>query len=149
MFGVPKSPRVIKRIIALKTNHGSCRCGAVRYEADLDLAAGTIKCNCPICTKMRNWGSSVKADAFRLIAGEEGLSDYQFMSRRAHHVFCKHCGIRAFMRADVPGMGGARALIQLATLDDVSPEELVSGPVRYVDGGHDNFANPPAETRHL
>jgi hypothetical protein len=130
--------------MALKTYHGSCHCGAVRYEADIDLAAGTIKCNCTICTKMRNWGAWIKADAFRLISGEEALSHY-----RANHVFCKHCGIQAFKRADVPEMGGALVRIQVATLDDASPEELLSGPVRYVDGRHHDFSNPPAETRHL
>jgi hypothetical protein len=42
-------------------------------------------------------------------------------------------------------MGGARVLTQV---DDAGPEKLVSGPVHYFDGRHDNW-NPPAEPRHL
>ena len=40
------------------------------------------------------------------------------------------------MRSDVPEMGvnGARVLIQVATLDDASPEELLSGPVLFLTG---------------
>jgi hypothetical protein len=133
----------------LKTYHGSCHCGAIRYEADLDLAKGTRKCDCSICTKTRNWSILIKPDAFRLISGINDISDYQFATKSAHHLFCAHCSVRPFSRGCVEQIGGEYVSIQVCTLDDATPQELIEAPVRYSNGRDNAWWNAPAEIRHL
>jgi len=132
-----------------KTYVGGCHCGKVRYETDIDLSAGTHKCNCSICSKVRNWLAFVKPEAFRLLAGEGELADYRFGAKNIHHLFCRNCGVHSFGWADMPEFGGKSYAVNVNCLDNADVDDLVNAPVTYADGRNDNWKSPPSETRYL
>jgi hypothetical protein len=133
----------------IKTYRGSCHCGSVRFEADIDLGAGTSRCNCTFCTKARWWGTTIKPEAFRLLEGEKHLSEYRFNTGQARQLFCSNCGVRSFGRGDIPEIGGAYVSINVAALDNVTPEQLAALPVRHLNGRADDWMHEPAVTSYL
>jgi hypothetical protein len=38
----------------------------------------------------------VPASRFRLLSGGEDLTEYRFNTGTARHLFCRHCGVKAF-----------------------------------------------------
>lgn len=120
----------------LQIQKGSCHCGAVRFEATIDLARGATRCNCSVCTKLGMTGGSMKPDAFRLLQGAESLSSYEFGQKVAKRYFCKHCGTHCFGRGYLDVLGGDFVSINYNTLDDIDVHELSIG---YWDGRHDNW----------
>ena len=138
-----------------KTYQGSCHCGAIQFRAELDVAAGTTRCNCRFCRKARFWMAFAKAAEFTLLKGEADLVDYQHtLPGKAepflHLTFCKHCGIRAFSKGgSLPQFGGEFYAVNVACLDGTAPEEMAAGPIQYQDGQHNAWDKAPAETRHL
>jgi hypothetical protein len=147
-----------------RTYRGSCHCGAVRFECELDLAppgqrsppelpgvwwTSTFRCNCTSCFKTRFWKGFVRARDFRLVEGRAALVDYQYGGRSVHHTFCRHCGVHPFANASLEQMGGDFYAVNIACLDDTTPEELARAPITYEDGRHDAWDRPPAETGYL
>ncbi len=131
----------------LKTYTGSCHCGALKFEADLDLAQSTFRCNCSICRRTRFWPAITKEDGFRITSGESELTKYTFNSHKNHHYFCKHCGVRAFGVGNETPMGKMYG-VNVGCLDQLTDKELSELPITYVDGLHDKFA-PPEYFNHL
>ena len=134
----------------LKTYHGSCHCGRLAFEADMDFE-GSSKCNCTYCWKQRNWNTQVAPESFRLLRGEDVLGDYARKGEgfETHHRFCRECGTATHGHGSIDAMGGAYAGVRIAALDDLDIDSLMDKPVTYRDGLHDNWWTPPAETRHL
>jgi hypothetical protein len=132
----------------LKTYEGSCHCGTVRFEADLDLEQPTYRCNCSICRRTRFWPAVAREGGFRLLSGEQDLTPYLFNSRKNQHYFCRHCGVRPF------GVGtetpiGRMFGVNLGCLEGVSEEELSRLSITHVDGLNDRWQSAPAFCSHL
>ena len=126
----------------LATYRGSCHCGAVRFEADLDLAQPTYRCNCSICRRTRFWAAVAREDNFRLLDGQDQLVKYLFNTRRNEHWFCRRCGVRAFgVGTDTPI--GRMVGVNVGCLEGVSEEALSRIPIVHVDGMNDRQDAPP------
>jgi hypothetical protein len=119
-----------------QTYTGGCHCGAVRFEAELDLANGGSMCNCTICVKIAAVTQLIKPAAFRLIAGEASLLSYEWGSRSGQRKFCKHCGVHSFATGTIEELGGAYVSVHLNALDAHEPSSVA---IKYWDGRHNNW----------
>ena len=136
--------------MAAKTYRGSCHCGAIPFEAELDLANGTHKCNCSNCTKARSWFAPTAVDKVKLLQGAENQTEYTWIppGKAASYLqfrFCKTCGVRTFGES----VDHKFAFVNVAALDDVDRDELAAAPQKFADGRHDKFNESPADTRFL
>ena len=93
---------------------GSCQCGRVSYEAELDLSARHDHAT--------HGGESslalIKPSAFRLRTGEADLADVQFGPVVGFNRFCRYCGIRTFGRGNLARLGGDFYAVNLSTIDE-------------------------------
>jgi hypothetical protein len=75
---------------------GSCHCGAVVIEVEAPARLEAYECDCSMCERTGFLHLIVPASRFRLLQGEQALTDYGFNTHVARHYFCKTCGCRPF-----------------------------------------------------
>ncbi len=107
----------------MKTYEGGCHCGAVRYQVETDLEK-VLSCNCSHCQMKGLLLNFVDKDKFKLLKGEEMLSEYQFNKKSIRHLFCKVCGVQSFSE----GVTFPKAAINVRCLDGIELEKLTLTP---------------------
>ena len=124
-----------------RTYAGSCHCGAVRFEADLDLSQSSYRCNCSICRRTRFWPAVARQADFRLLSGEAELTPYRFHTGKNEHYFCRICGVRPFgIGTDTPI--GAMVGVNIGCLEGIAEADLAQIPITCVDGMNDRMETP-------
>lgn len=77
-------------------HRGGCHCRRVRFEVETPAVIDALECNCSICRMTGFLHLIVPAARFRLLAGEDALTEYRFNTGTARHLFCRHCGAKPF-----------------------------------------------------
>jgi hypothetical protein len=111
------------------TYTGSCHCGKVRFEVNAHLDK-VMSCNCSYCTRKGMLLTFVPEDQFKLLTGEDGLTEYRFNKHVIAHKFCNTCGVQPFASGTKPDGSSVRA-VNVRCLEDVDLDAL---PVQHVDG---------------
>jgi len=103
----------------MQTLTGSCHCGAVAFEVDLDDGFGRLsRCNCSLCRRRGAIMAGVPLDRLRVLKGADNLTLYQWNTGIAKHYFCKTCGIYTHhQRRSNPN----EYAVNIACLDGVDP----------------------------
>jgi hypothetical protein len=78
------------------TRTGGCHCGRVRFEVTTLAKLRVADCNCSICAKSGFLHLIVPKSRFKLLSGSAHLTNYQFHTGTAQHLFCSVCGVKSF-----------------------------------------------------
>ena len=116
--------------MASRSYQGGCHCGAIRFEATVDLD-NSMTCNCSRCQKLGWILAFASSSSFALKSGEDRLTDYRFNKKALHHLFCATCGIESFARGTSPKDGREMIAVNVRCLDGVEPDTLAP---KQVDG---------------
>ncbi len=116
----------------MKTYHGHCHCGAIKFKFTCNPIEKGLRCNCSICIRKGTVMSpeAVAPEHIEIDARPEDIGLYQFDTKVAKHFFCKNCGIYTHHEtAKFPG----KSRVNLGCIDELDPLAL---EVTVFDGKH-------------
>jgi hypothetical protein len=126
----------------LETRRGSCHCGAVVFEVDLESElTNARRCNCSLCRRKGTIMIVIPLERLRVIKGQDKLTLYQWNAQVAKHYFCSVCGIYTHhQRRRDPSTYG----VNVGCLDGVDPFGL--GEIPVSDGAAHSVVENPAKS---
>lgn len=106
---------------------GSCHCGKVSYEAELE-PGPAMECNCSICSRKGYLLWFTSRSNLHILSGEDNLSVYTFGPHIIRHHFCSTCGCPTFGLGKPPGAEAEIAAVNVRCLENVDLEALERQP---------------------
>jgi hypothetical protein len=94
----------------------------VKYEVETEIDK-VMSCNCSRCRRLGSLLAFAPKSAFKLTAGEDATTEYQFNKHVIHHLFCSICGIQSYSHGTGPD-GSEMVAINVRCLDGVDPEQF-------------------------
>jgi hypothetical protein len=115
----------------------------VRFEVEAPADLEVLECNCSMCQKLGFLHLLIPRANFRLVSGQESLTNYQFNTGQARHLFCKVCGVKSFY---VPRSHPDDYSVNACCLDEGTVQMLTVTPF---DGQHWEMAVEALEREEL
>ncbi len=127
----------------ISKHHGSCLCGDVHFEVELDISEGS-RCNCTLCTKLGAVGHIVKPAAFTLLSPDSKLGAFTRTPEIGTRFFCARCHTYCFGKGHLAVLGGDFVSVNMNCIDgfDEARTTLI-----HWDGRHDNWSAGPRSVR--
>lgn len=85
------------------------------------------------CGRLGSLLAFAPVERFRLLAGEEHLTTFEFNKRTIQHPFCSTCGIQSFATGTHPKSGERFAAVNVRCVDDI---DIAALAVKHADGKH-------------
>jgi len=117
------------------TIKGSCHCGDVQFEVDIDPDHAT-RCTCSLCSKRGALWLYASPAQFRLLKQPESDAVYLWNSRTVKHHFCGACGCTTYSESPdwsrgTPDFENLKVGVNLRPIDDIDRDAV---PVTVIDG---------------